>query len=498
MSEVGAGNVPRPSERSRGSSRGRGAAEVRPSTASPRFTPSGLGVAVSISLGLALASLALPSAPGYDPWSWLTWGREIVSLDLSTSEGPAWKPLPVVVTAALAPLGEEIAPAAWLTVSRAGAILALLVAFALARRLAGGSIAGGLATVLGILLIPGWIEHAAVGNAEGLLTALLLLGLACLLEGRLRTALAMLAVAALIRVEVWPFLAVLVAAVWWRERKVRPWLVAGSVGVLALWFVPEWLASGDPLRSAERARVPNPGAPALAARPALATLSEAARAPHPAALAGLALLALAASVRWRARPRARVAFLAGLAGAAWILLVATMSELGFSGEVRYLLPGIALVVVAGTAGLFLMASAAREHGRNPSLVLAAAAAMALALTALDRADTIGEQTARAAHGAVLAADLDRAIERAGGSGRLRRCGPPHVGHYRGPMLAWALGVHKAEVGFSPSRPGVAFRSRLTPGSQVEPFASPADWRVRTARWEIAGSCRRTAMHAPAG
>ncbi|HEV2772048.1 MAG TPA: hypothetical protein VGV57_04375, partial [Thermoleophilaceae bacterium] len=274
---------------------------------------------------------------------------------------------------------------------------------------------------------------------------------------------------------------------------------AGGVGVLALWLVPEWLSSGDLLRSAERARVPNPGAPALAARPALATLAEAARAPHPAALAGLALLALAASVRRGAWPQARGALLAGLAGASWTLPVATMSELGFSGELRYLLPGIVLVVVAGTAGLFLAASAARERiGRDPSGAFAAAAATALALTAVDRADTIGEQTARAGHGAALAADLDRAIERAGGPGRLRRCGPPHVGRYRGPMLAWALGVHKAEVGFSPSRPGVTFRSRLTPASRVEPSAAAADWRVRSARWEIAGSCRRPATHAPAG
>lgn len=496
---MGARNVPRPSERSPGSSRRRGSGEVRPSTPSPLFTPFGLGVAVSLSLGLALASLALPSAPGYDPWSWLTWGREVVSLDLSTSEGPAWKPLPVVVTAALAPLGEEIAPAAWLTVARAGAILALLVASGLARRLAGGSIAAGLATALGILLIPGWIEHAAVGNAEGLLTALLLLGLAGLLEGRPRTALALIAVAALIRLEVWPFLAVLAAAVWRRQRDVRPWLVAGSAGLLALWVVPDWLASGELLRSADRARVPNPGAPALAARPALAALAEAARAPHPAALAGLAFLALAASVHLRAWARAHDALLAGLTGAAWTLLVATMSELGFSGELRYLLPGAVLVVVAGTAGLFLVASAARERiGRDPSPALVAATATALALSALDRADTIGEQTARTAHGAVLAADLDRAIEQAGGSGRLRRCGRPHVGPYRGPMLAWALGVHKADVAFTPARAGVTFRSRLTAASRVEPSAAPADWRVRTARWEIAGSCRPAAAHGPAG
>ncbi len=492
---MGAAKVPRPSERSPGSVCGRRPAEVCPSRPSLLFTRSDLGVAVGLSAALALASLALPSAPGYDPWSWLIWGRELASLDLSTSEGPAWKPLPAMVTAAIALLGEEIAPPVWLVIARAGAILAVLVAFVLARRLAGGSIAAGVAAVAGVLLIPGWIEHAATGNAEGPLTALLLLGLAGLLEGRLRAALALLAVAALIRVEVWPFLALLVAAVWRRDGKARPWLVAGSVGVMALWFVPEWLASGDPLRSADRARMPNPGAPALASRPALATLAEAARGPHPVALVGLVLLALPGS----GRRGAREALLAGVAGVAWALLVAAMSELGFSGEARYLVPGSALVVVAGTAGLFLVASAAREgNAGEPSLALAGVVATAVALTALDRTDIIGEQSARAAHGALLAADLDRAIDRAGGAGRLLRCGRPYTGRYRGPLLAWALGVPKAAVDFSPSRPGVAFRSRLTPASRVEPPMPPPQWRIRTARWEIAGSCRRTAAQRGSG
>ena len=483
---MGAANVPRPRQPSPASISGRGSAGVRPPARDLLFTRSALGVALGLSTGLALTSLALPSAPGYDPWSWLIWGRELGGLDLSTSEGPAWKPLPVIVTAALAPLGEAMAPSAWLGVARTGAILAVLVAFGLARRLAGGSSAAGLGAAAGLLLVPGWIEHAAVGNAEGALTALLLLGLAGLLEGRVRAALALVAVAALIRVEVWPFLAVLVAAVWRRDGNVRPWLVVGSVGVLALWFVPEWLASGDPLRSADRARAPNPGAPALAARPALATLAQAARAPHPAALAGLVLLLAASRHR-----RGRDALLTGLAGLAWMLLVAGMSELGFSGEVRYLVPGVALVVVAGTAGLFVAASAARERIRRlPDHAVAGVMAAALALFALDRSDTIGEQTARAVHGAALAADLDRAIDLAGGAGRLLRCGPPYVGRYRGPLLAWALGVRKAEVAFSPSRPGVAFRSRLTPASRVEPSMPPPEWRVRTARWEIAGSCRR--------
>ena len=54
-------------------------------------------------------------------------------------------------------------------------------------------------------------------------------------------------------------------------------LAALAVLVPAAWFVPEWLGSGDVLRSGARARVPNPGQPALAEVPALASLWAAAK-----------------------------------------------------------------------------------------------------------------------------------------------------------------------------------------------------------------------------
>ena len=157
---------------------------------------------VAASVLLALASLALPSAPGYDPWSWLVWGRELAGLDLSTSEGPAWKPLPVLFIAPLAAVSEELAPEGWLVVARAGAILATALAFVVARRLAGGSRAAGIAAALGLLLVPGWIENAAVGNSEGLLVALILLAVERGLDGRLQAAFALGVLAALLRVEV--------------------------------------------------------------------------------------------------------------------------------------------------------------------------------------------------------------------------------------------------------------------------------------------------------
>jgi len=91
--------------------------------------PAGL---VGASVALAIASLLLPSAPGYDAWSWLIWGREVLGLELSTEGGPAWKPLPVAITALLTAV-VGAAPEAWLVVARAGAILAVLLGRARAR-----------------------------------------------------------------------------------------------------------------------------------------------------------------------------------------------------------------------------------------------------------------------------------------------------------------------------------------------------------------------------
>ena len=67
---------------------------------------------VAVRYRVALAVLALtaltfliPSAPTYDPWAWIVWGREILHLDLSTVDGPSWKPLPVLLTTPFALFG---------------------------------------------------------------------------------------------------------------------------------------------------------------------------------------------------------------------------------------------------------------------------------------------------------------------------------------------------------------------------------------------------------
>ncbi len=221
------------------------------------------------------------AAPGYDPWTWLLWGREVAGGSLSTVAGPAFKPLPVAVCALLAPLGSA-APVLWVVLVRAAAGTALVLAYHLARTLdpprpglTPSRVGGGLA-VAGIALAGGFALEAARGGEAPLVIAGALGAIACWRAGRLRAALALGAACALLRVEAWPLEALAGAVAWRRDPGARALLAALALVVPAAWFVPEWLGSGDVLRSGARARIPNPGQPALADVPALASLRAAA------------------------------------------------------------------------------------------------------------------------------------------------------------------------------------------------------------------------------
>jgi hypothetical protein len=436
-----------------------------------------------------LSLLAVPAAPSYDAWSWLIWGREVSELTLSTEEGPAFKPLAVAVCALLAPAGSA-APALWVVIARAAAILAVVLAFGLARRLAAGLVSGsgggspgggagagstaaGVAAAAGVALTGGYLALAAGGSSEGILLALALGGATLALDGHPRAALACAVGCALIRVETWPFL--VVAGMLWLRRhpEQRILLATAAAGVLALWLVPELLASGELLRSAGRARVPNPGQPALAEVPALASLGSAASLVFwPVAAASLAL------------PANRLALLPA-AGVAWIAIVAAMAQLGFSGEERYALPGAALLSVGGAVGLAALARRPSPAARAAALALAA---LAVAL-ALPRIGELGGLRDEEAYQARMAADLREAVAAAGGRRRLLACGGAYVGRYRGPLLAHTLAVEKRRIDFAPRAPGVVFRSRLDRSAPPAPDVPQGFAEIaRAGTWTVFTSC----------
>lgn len=235
-------------------------------------------------LGVAALSLSIvPAAPAYDPLMWLLWGRELADGTLDTAGGPAFKPLPVAVCALLAPLGSA-APTVWLVLSRAGALLAVALAARLAHDLAAETtpersrapllVGAGAAT--GVALTGSLLPLAAGGAVEA---AFIAAGLGAVLAWRAdRRGLGFACgvCCALLRVGAIPFL-VLPAVLLWRDRPhVRPALAATGLALPVLWLLPDALSTGEILRSASRARVPNPGQPALADVPALASLGAAA------------------------------------------------------------------------------------------------------------------------------------------------------------------------------------------------------------------------------
>src|SRR3954454_7946440 len=133
-------------------------------------------------VALAALSLLLPSTPTYDPWAWIIWGREVMHLDLVTTDGPSWKPLPVFFTAPFSLVGDGPAPELWIVVARAGGALAIAMTYRLGARLAG--VVAGVIAALALLLSDEFIRNFARGNSEGLLVALCLWAIERHLDGR--------------------------------------------------------------------------------------------------------------------------------------------------------------------------------------------------------------------------------------------------------------------------------------------------------------------------
>jgi hypothetical protein len=439
---------------------------------------------------LAALSLLVARQTTYDPSAWLLWGREIVHGDLSTTGGPSWKPLPVVVTAPAALLGDLAQQQIWLVVARAATLVAVVLAYRLAWRL--GGTAAGVIAAGSLLLVSGFVSRDFRGNSEGLLAALGLGAVEAHLAGRRRVAFGLLVAAALVRPELvllaGPYAMWLVVTA--RRGRPRRLTLAAAVGagalVVASWAVPERIGSGDWLRAASRALDPIAGLPVTASRPFIATFTHAAPVlPWPVYAAGAALVVLAIRDLRRDREPSPVLGLAGLA-TALMVVVALMSEVGFTGSTRYLTIPIALTCVLGGVGCARLAAMARSR-LAPRTALAA-----IALGAIVAAPFVAGAVLRtrdeirsALRQSALYEALPEAVARAGGRAAVLRCGAVTSGAYDTPALARELHVHQTRVGLSPQLPGTIFDRRGSALTTDRRFA------VVTAddHWVVRSSCR---------
>jgi hypothetical protein len=445
-------------------------------------------------------SLLIPITPTYDPWAWLIWAREILHLDLVTPGGPSWKPLPVLIDVPFALLGDDLAPSLWLVVARASGALALVLALTLGWKLAGRGvpgIAGGLVAALGILVMTGWLRGLARGNSEGLLIALVLAAVDRHLEGRRDQAFVLGAAAALLRPEIWPFLALYGVVLWTADPRRRARIPAVAVVVLALWFLPELWGSGDLLRSAERANDPLPTSIAYADHPAVEVLrSSTALLLAPLYAAALVALCAAVVAFRRRRDQGAVLGIAGLA-AGWTGLIMLMTEAGYSGNPRYLMLPCALVSVLAGVGVARFAHAAGDAARHLGAGARAGAVVGAAVLVGVLAPTWpGRELAadlRAVRSESAATpQLEQLVARLGGPAAVLDCGRPTAGLFQRPVMAWTLGVHVGDVAFilHPGAPGLVFRTRAQrvrdrPLPDSEPrydaVAEHGQWEVFAAR-----------------
>jgi hypothetical protein len=454
------------------------------------------GLAV-VALLIGVLSLLIPSTPSYDPWAWIVWGREIVHLKLHTTGGPSWKPLPMLFTVPFALFGNA-EPNLWLVIARAGAVAAVVMVFRLSFRLtreigsyftqapAGVSrftviapaLLAGLIAAVGLALSGGYVSDNALGYSEGLATALMLVAIERHVDGHRHQAFAVGFFVALDRPEVWLFWGPYGLWLFWKDPSARRLVVALFLLIPVCWFLPEYWGSGHFLRGVNRAQHPRSNSLAFAKSPFLSELEDAA---WPTILlrikiAAAALVGVVAVVtfrRWRRdgvsalqTPQARAQWttaLMGVAGLAWFVVIATMTQIGFSGNNRYLVIGSSLVEICGAVAWGWAAQEvgnvfARLWSRGRQAASTAAGTVSawsgLALVALVFAmlpSWVGNnlisvpRTHRSlVYQAHLRQGLNRLVAQYGAS-RMLRCGTVMTEGFQVPMVAWALGVHTVQI-----------------------------------------------------
>jgi hypothetical protein len=502
----------------------------------------------ALSLAIAAASLALPSTPSYDPWAWLVWGREIIHLNLHTQGGPSWKPLPMIFTVTFALFGSA-QPNLWLVVARAGALMCLVMAFRLAWRLTiavapawardhGGAARALLAAAAAIAALlaagslvnsPGFISDNALGYSEGFATALMLAAVERFLDGHRRQAFALGFLTALDRPEIWFFWVPYGIYLAWRDRRARGLVASLFVLVPVLWFGPPLWSSGHAFEAVTRALHPRSNSAAFSACPICTVFRQEAwptllnRIKIPAILAIVA----AAAQLWRtrtelrtpgsgARERAQGFVLVALLGAfglVWWFGIAVETDLGFSGNGRYLVLGTAPLAIAGgvawgwlALGIGQLWRAVVAHAREP-LRRARRAIVALPVGCLA---TVGlffavppwvgryvislPLTHRAlVYQADLRQDLAEIVHRYGAH-RLLTCGDGQVmvEGFQVPMVAWYLHVRTLRIEEQPPVveapapwPSVILQDRDTGSAALLPLWQTINhWRALGARYRI--------------
>jgi hypothetical protein len=479
----------------------------RPGLAAPPIAPVLVACVV-----LATLSLLLPSTLTFDPLTWATWAREIVHLRLDTNGGPAWKPLPVLIDSVFAPLG-AVQQWVWLVVARAGGLLAVAMAFRLARRLA-GQWAGVLAAT-GMLLSDAFLDYLMpLGMSEPLLAGLSLLAVERHLDGRYAQAYGLIFVCLLIRPEAFPFFVGYSVFLWTRIPRSRPWTVVLAALLPVLWLLPDYLSTGDWLRSTRRAAAPTQGGPLLTSFPAGSVVLSAFNAAIAPVAVGAAIAVSFAVVGYVTRRQDRTLVALSLVYFGWLVEVAltTQARMG-SGDERYLIVFVALGCVLAAVGwtrLVNVTSTALSRRAPPQRRLAvrigvvAAALLASAPFVVQRLAELSDKAGDIPFWTHKNGELATLIGRAGGRDQILRCAPVTADIYQMPTVAWELRIHQSQIVIAPGpkgtvtkgkelptpTAGTVFRTRTTRAGPMLPAEVGPSFRIVavTHQWQILNTC----------
>jgi hypothetical protein len=430
-----------------------------------------IGILTCAVLGI-VSVLTLPSLPGYDAFAWVVWGRELAHHIIGPSEpfipggGPSWKPLPVLLTTVFGFF--PAAPTLWVAFARAAGLFGLLVAYRLGSQLGASPrwrlaapIAGVLAA-FAVFLTSGWTHYMLRGTSEPMVVTTTLFAIDRHLADQRITAFLSGVALVLLRPEAGALVGLYALWLFFADRRVRTRLVllAGVLAIPLAWFVPTWIASGQPLLASIHARDFNGH---LGQHPVLEVLGRAADLSlWPVIIAALAATLLAIRTRdWL------TVTLAG-AGLAYLAVVEVMTLAHYPGLERFILPAAAIACVLAGAGVARFATLA--GGGLASLTIAVTA-VAIAVPFLDGRVAEADTEERTAERAVEIYDqLVAAVHESGGTKQVFPCPTSRaaVNHTVQTSLAWALHVPLTrvltvtDVASSLRRPALAFFAPRNP------------------------------------
>jgi hypothetical protein len=445
------------------------------------YTPFLLAAAVSLALG-AISAAVFPTVASYDPWAWISWGREVVDphLSFAISGGPSWKPLPVLFTTVYALFGSAAAPTLWVITARAGGFLGMIAAYRLAARLIRGprwaAVAAGLIAAAGIVITQDWWDEMFRGTSEPMLIATALWAVVAHLDGRRGWAFGLGVATSLIRPEAWPLIVVYAAWLWWKEPRLRVLVVLGLISIPFFWFVPPWVGSGQPFLAAVHAEEYNGD---LGKHPLFTVLDRGVNIQLlPVLLAGLVAVAFA----WFEKPRDWLTLSLAGGTAVWWAIVVGMTLDGYPGLERFYLPAAGMTCVLAGVGIVRLAQLGARvvpdrRAATPVAIGLTAALVAITIPfAWGRADQASAEEHIASQAVTRLDQMSAAITAVGGRDAIFPCKSSFaaVNHSVQTALAYKLHVTLGRVGTTMRHQGVMF---VGPHDSIDGIAPPINRRL---------------------